>query len=154
MKKFVFVSLLLAMSAASYSQDVDAPEILTKADYLKKSSGQRTAGAILLITGSTLNIIATLSVITQTADEIGRGIGGIIDPSNPPPPPKNNKAVNGVLFFTGTVAIISGISLLVAAGKNKRKAASVSFKNEKSLQFQNNALVYQHVPSLSLKINF
>src|SRR5689334_4172630 len=130
MKKLITTTLLLMMCIASFSQQTAPPELLTKEEYLKKSRGQRTAGAILLVVGPVCYMIGTVTAIKQATDDITRGIGDIIDPSNPDPPAKNNSKAISILFFTGTVAIVAGIPLLIAGGKNKRKAqaASVSFK--------------------------
>lgn len=58
-----------------------------------------------------------------------------------------------IIFGVGLCAAVGSIPLFIASGKNKRRAMSVSFKNEPAPQLQKNSFVYRSVPSLSLKIS-
>ena len=57
------------------------------------------------------------------------------------------------IIATGLVAAAGSIPLFIAAARNKRKAMSMSLKNETVPLLQAGSFVNHFVPSLSLKIN-
>ena len=140
MKKITIVLLLFILSIATFSQQTDPPPSLTKQDYLKKSKSQRTAGWILAGTGTGLVLVA---FATTDLGDIGDAING------------DNSGLNRgtALFVTGGIVALSSIPLFIIASKNKRKAMSLSFKNEISTQIQRNKYVHTRIPSLNIKIN-
>ena len=67
-------------------------------------------------------------------------------------PRSNNDALIGALVITGGAAMLSSIPLFRAASKNKRKAYSLSAKNEMTLLLQRSLVFYKPIPSLTFKI--
>lgn len=63
-----------------------------------------------------------------------------------------NDGIKGAFELTGIVSMLGSIPLFIASSKNKKKAASVSFKMEKIPAFQQRSFVYHSYPALSLKI--
>ena len=57
-----------------------------------------------------------------------------------------------VLFLVGGVASLTSIPFFIASGSNKRKALSVSFKNELVPQLKKNTLVRLPIPSIKLVV--
>ena len=53
----------------------------------------------------------------------------------------------------GAVCIAGSIPFFIASAKNKRRAMSVSFKNETIPQLQKSSFANRSVPSLTLKIS-
>jgi hypothetical protein len=50
--------------------------------------------------------------------------------------------------------MLGSIPLFLASGRNKRKAMSLSFKNETAPQLLKGSFAYRPIPSVSLKISF
>ena len=147
MKQVMFFIIYLLFYITVSAQQTDTTIQMSRQDYLQKSRGQKTVGRILLGGGALLYMI---SVLVATDDIVGV-LDGIGNPN--PPEDKDNSGLSDVLFITGTVAIVSSIPLFISAGKNKRKAASLSFKTEKYQQLSGEKIVWHRIPSLSLKIN-
>ena len=133
MKKVIIFCLLLTVSVTSFSQQTPATKIpLTKTDYLQKSKKQKTAAWILLGGGTAM-----------TAGSIVWASQNIFSTSSGPT----------VLFVVGCVSMVGSIPLFIASSKNKKRAMSVSFKNESAPQLINRTIVTRPLPSLNLKIN-
>ncbi len=147
MKKIILFSLLLILSAASFSQQTkNVKPQLTKTDYLQKSRNQKNAAWILLGGGATL--IITAAVFPQ-----GEFTGLQFDPFTLISEGHKNDGIIGALELSGVLSMLGSIPLFISSGMNKRKAMSISFKNEKVPQFMNGSIVNRPIPSLSLKIN-
>ena len=126
MKKIIISFLMLAVSAAMFSQQTkNVKPQLTKTNYLQVSKKQKTIGWILF--GGT--------VVYFSSTYIAKSELFFIYP-----------------LVSGSMAIAS-IPFFNAAVRNKRKAMSLSFKNEKVPQFMSGSFVNRPVSSLSLKIN-
>ena len=139
MKKIILFSLLLILSAASFSQQTkNVKPQFTKADYLQKSKKQNTAAFVLL--GSGVVLVAT-SLIGASNDLI---IDGFFPATS---------SVPQVLFSAGAGCMIGSIPFFIISGKNKRKARSLSFKNEKAPQIFRAINLPQTIPSLSIKLS-
>ena len=132
MKKITICTMLLIIATATFSQSMPSPA-LTKQDYLKKSKNQKTAVWVLLGGGT---------VLIGTGFLIGASEESSFD----------DAATGGIIAAVGVLSAIGSIPLFIASGKNKRKAASLSFKNEMTPQLLKNSFVSRVVPSLSLKI--
>lgn len=104
MKKMISLAMLLAVVVTSFSQQTESSPVLTKQDYLQKSKSQRTSAFILLGTGAALLAVAA--------------------------PGNVSFDILPILVIGGGAAIVGSIPLFIAAGKNKRRAMSLSFKNE------------------------
>ena len=60
----------------------------------------------------------------------------------------------GILILIGGAAIISSVPLFVASGKNKKRAAVVTFKNIPIMVLQRSNLVNAYTPSVNVTIPF
>ncbi len=159
MKSFLLLAVFTGKTIFGFSQmppnSVEAP---IKTDYLKKSKHQKTAAWILFCGGTGLVIIGGLISLHDNPYSIAWG-------SERDNPDKSN--TGEIIAATGGLAILSGIPLMIASSRNRRKAISLSFKNEKTLQIQNNSLAFKPektlpfqnyslvsriIPSVSLKI--
>jgi hypothetical protein len=138
MKKIIVFALLLITANASFSQQNNPSQALSKQDYLLKSKHQKTTAWILLSGGLLSTGLGSLRL--EPHDDWGGG---------------NNKPTTASTIFlvTGLAAIGTSIPLFISAAINKKKAISVSFKNEISPQVYKNSFVYKPVPSLTLKIS-
>ncbi len=133
MKKIIFFAMLLTVSAASFGQPTtETPKV--QADYLQKSKNQKTTAWVLLGGGAGLILLGDLIGNSKESSFSDAGTGVIIA---------------GV----GALSMLGSIPLFIAAGRNKRKAISVSFKNETVPQLQNGSFIKRSVPSLSLEIS-
>jgi hypothetical protein len=131
MKRFFLFFLAVTYANCMFSQSTNTP---VRTDYLQKSKNQKTAAWVCLGGGAAL--IATGFLVGDRSNssfsEAGTGV------------------VVGGIGFIGTIV---SIPLFIASGRNKRKAASVSFKNEMAPQFQKNSLAYKRFPTLSIQIH-
>lgn len=132
MKKIIFCSALLVLVTVTFSQQAK-PSAAKKQDYLQKSKNQKTAAWVLLGGGT---------VLIGTGFLIGDRKESSFD----------DAATGVIVGGLGLLATIGSIPLFIASGKNKRKALSVSFKNERFQQIKNSSLVYYPMPAVSLKI--
>ena len=138
MKKQIVFLLLLAVSAASFSQPTTTPP--EKADYLKKSKSQKTIAWILAGGGVGM---AAIAIASYNYGDIVNVIEG------------DNRSINtkGAFLIIGGITALSSIPFFIASGKNKRKGMSLSFKNETVPLLQNGSFANRPVPSLALKIS-
>jgi len=135
MKKYFFLVILLTTTACAFGQQSGSSPVLTKRDYLQKSRSQKNIAWAMV--GSGLGLIAFGPVINLS--------GGILDGSNP------NKGI--WVSYLGGATTLASIPFFIAASKNKKKAAGLSFKNETFPQLQKDGVVYKMFPSLTLKIS-
>lgn len=135
--------LLVVLSAASFSQQTNPAPQLTNQDYLQKSKKQKTTAWILLAGGAALSITGAI-LSSHTLINI------LIDPLNPESTSGSDADV--IVLLTGAAAMLGSVPLFISAGKNKRKAMSLSFKMEQVPQLQIASLVNKPTPSVSLKI--
>lgn len=126
MKKITFSVLLLSMSAVTFSQQTDPMPPLTKQDYLQRSKNEKQAAFVLLGIGGACIAIAA--------------------------PGKVDLGMAGALVIGGGAAIIGSIPLFIAAGKYKRKAMSMTFKNETVPLPQAGGFTNQPALSVTIKI--
>lgn len=133
MKKIIVFALLLMVSVVSFSQPTTETPMV-KTDYLQKSKNQKTTAWVLLGGGAGFILVGVLIGNGKEAsfDDVGTGV---------------------VLGGIGALSMLGSIPLFIASGKNKRKAMSMSFKNEMIPQLQNGSFVNRSIPSLSLKIS-
>lgn len=132
MKRSIPTFLILAFFTATYGQEttITIPEI-NKAEYLKKSKHQKRAAWILLGTGSLATVLATIEVNPDYGESTNRPF----------------------LFIGGLVMIGASVHLFIASARNKKRAMSLSFKNENIQQILNSSIVNRNIPSLNLKLN-
>lgn len=135
MKKIILFTLLLTVSAASFSQQTNPSATLTKQDYLKKSNNQKFVAWTLLGGGVIALALAAIDL------DVCFGPGC------------TKSSFPATAVGIGAVCIVGSIPFFIASAKNKRRAMSMSFKNETIPQLQNGSFVNRSVPSLTLKIN-
>jgi hypothetical protein len=134
MKKIILFAMLLIMSASSFGQQTNSHPALNKQDYLQKSKNQKTIAWVMLGGGAALILLGDL-------------IGNSNESSF------NDAGTGVVIAGVGALSMLGSIPLFIASGKNKRKAMSMSFKNEMIPQLHNSSFVNRSLPSLSLKIS-
>ena len=137
MKKIIVFTMLLIISVTSFSQQTKPAPALTKQDYQNKSEGQNSAAWVLLSVGTA--VLAGTMISEATSVCFGGGC------------PKKSFPV--VLVGLGGTAVVSSIPFFIASSRNKKKAMSLSFKNETTPQLQKDGFTNRPVPSLTLKIN-
>jgi len=126
-KLFVFIALLL-MGLNSICQN----QANSKEYYLHKSKNQSTTAWIMMGAGAGL-FLGGLALSFSEYYNTGGNAGP-------------------VLFWTGTASMLGSIPFFISAHKNKRRAASVSFINEKIWIPQQGSLVGKMRPGLTLRI--
>ncbi len=136
MKIFCLIFLFTFTVGSCFGQATKSTN--TKNDYLKKSRNQKTAAWVLLGGGFVVTMVGVGVASNNfwediiTGKESARGTGA---------------AITGLALMAGSVP------LFIASGKNRRKAFSLSIKNEKMHYPYKNSLLQKPVPSLSLTMN-
>lgn len=144
MKKNLVFPLLLTLATASFSQPTTTVVPTIKTDYLQKSKNQKKIALAFGVPGVALFTIGGIMYIS----EFGNGLlPGQTEQS------KNNSKTGEVLMIAGGVLCIVALPFQVASTKNKLKALSLSFRNEKAAMVQKSGFVNRCVPSLTLKIS-
>ena len=141
MKKMIAFLMILAVSAASFSQQTNPAPQLTKQDYLQKSKKQKTAAWIFLGSGVAIALISNIA--DPANDIVSSAISG----------DDGRSGLAKAAGITGFACIVTSIPLFIASGKNRRKAMNMSFKFQQVPQLNKNSFVKQTIPSLTLKIN-
>ena len=122
-----------------------------KTDYLAKSKWQRTTGWILTGTGIAVTSIGLMLVLADAAEDVTIAVTSTMWGADKPEPHPNNR---GAILLTGSAMMITGITFLTIAKKNKRKALSMSLINESSQQLRYNTVMNTSVPSVRLRLQF
>ena len=134
MKKTVIFLLTLFFMAESICQ---APA-LSREYYLEKSKNQKAAGWILLGGGTALAAV------------------GIILASNDNPEPYDiygsNFETGTILMATGLVADLVSIPFFIGSANNARRAASISFTNQKVVITAKSSFLIKTQPAVTLTI--
>ena len=146
MKKVILLFLLLAVAASTFSQQINPSPVLTKQDYQLKSKRQKTAAWVLMGGGFVMSTIG-ISLALNDATVILISVL-TLTPTND----NNNSSAAELLLITGAASMLGSIPLFIAAGKNKRKAMSLSFKNEKMQLLYKTSFVFRDIPSLNIKL--
>lgn len=131
MKKIILGIMLLMLATISFSQQNNPSPALTKQDYLRKSKSQKIT-AFCLAGGGIVVWLAGVSKNMNQNDDIDGG--------------------GEVAMAIGSIAALASIPMFIIASKNKRKAASLSIKNEKIQTLQKGGFVYNLVPAIRLAI--
>ena len=120
---FIIITLLI-FSSSIFGQQ-------SKQDLLKKSKRQKTI-AFVLIGGGSIAWLAGLNKYMNQEDNMDGG--------------------GEAAMIIGGTAALGSIPLFIISSKNKKKAMSMSFKNQRIPQLYGSNFVYRLVPSLNLKI--
>ena len=127
---------LLLLTVKSFSQT----PALSKEDYLKKSKTQKTVGWVMLGGGVAMTTIGYVIINQQVNDDplnaITTGQGYV------------------VLMIAGAATALGSIPFFISSAKNARRAAAISFNNQKILFPQQNTFVLKTQPTVTLKIMF
>ncbi len=147
MKQIIICSLLFLISSSSFCQQKNSQRYLTELGYLDKAKKQKTIGSMLLATGA--GFIAA-SIIIPKGDLVYDGIcvGAVCDDKY------KNDGIKNAFFIAASISALSSIPLFIVSGKNRRKATSLSFDMENTIQWQNKNLVHSSFPAFRVKINF
>jgi hypothetical protein len=124
---------MLVISTSLFSQQ----PVLTKEEYLKKSKSQKTAAWVLAGGGAALVII---------------GLVAYTDAENPNNPFEIFDTSDLVFTLLGGAALVGSKILFRASDKNKNRATSISFKNERIQTMQNGSYANKYVPAIRLSI--
>jgi|SRR6185436_13231131 len=144
MKKITVLSFALIIAFRLFSQETQPAEHKpVNTDYLKKSKNQRKAGRILTITGASLMTAGLIGAMVETSAVV---IGA--------EKPESAFQVSSAILFTGTATLVTGVTFLIIAKKNKKKALSMTFINEPSQQLRYNTVMNTSVPSVRLRLQF
>ena len=143
MKKLFFALLLISLTLSGFSQSIPKVQTSIQADYLKKSKHQKTTALVLLCGGGTL--VLTGVIIPK---------GELIHENSWQQKDYKNDGIKSVFVQTGTLALLGSIPFFIVSAKNKKKALSLSFKNEAYPQIYKNSFVYNNIPSLTIKFKF
>lgn len=137
MKQIIVSLIVLIIGTSCFCQKHEGLQSI-QIDYLHKSKQQKTAGWILLSGGAALVTVGAL--IPQ--DDKG------VDPGN--------VVAKDLLYVTGGILMLGSIPQFIAAGKNKKKALSVSanFKMQKSQVIRRASFADKSYPAVAVKLNF
>jgi hypothetical protein len=113
---------------------------VSKEAYLIKSKNQKTAAWIML-GGGTLLFIGGMIAHSNYLEEVE-------DPFEP----LTEVSTGELAAFIGVLAAAGSIPLFIASSRNKRKAMSISLKNESAKQVNGNSLAVKYIPSVCLKL--
>ena len=140
MKKIIVCTLLLIISATSFSQKTTPKSPAVKTDYREKSKHQRNAANAMLYGGASIGLIGGIIQVSETSTSFNNG-------------GKKRSIVSQILLWMGLASVAGSVPLFIAYHRNKNKGMGLSFKNETAPQIQNGGFVNLPVPSLTLKIN-
>jgi len=145
MKKITICLLLTAMAHFSFSQQTSTTTSKVETDYLKKSKKQKKIGWILIGSGAAMFVVSAIIPEGELTDEINytclcKNI-------------HENDGIKGGFIVVGALSMLGSIPFFIASGKNKKRAASISFINERITQLVKSSFVYRSIPSLNLKIS-
>ena len=139
--KSVTLIIMLIFSMTVFSQQTTPPPAVNT-DYLKKSKTQKTIGWVLAGGGT---VTALVSLTSFNFLNIFRSMFGDEEGDD-------NIKRGETAFYIGSLAALSSIPFFIASSKNKKKAASLSFKTQRIPGLQQRNFVYHSYPALSLKL--
>ena len=137
MKKALFLLMPIASTACGFSQHSTNTKPAVNIDYVQKSKNQKIAGWILFGGGMILTTVGFAKVISNITF-----VGEPLYETN----------TGEVLMLFGSASMLASTPLFIACSRNRRKAISLSFKNEYSQQIQKGIVACKIVPSLLMKI--
>lgn len=147
MKKAILLFVCMATVFCPFAQETPSatPEPgLTKEQFLKKWKRERTGAIVMISAGGVMTLVGmniSLSNSLNNSEMFGVSL------------PKKDETFGIVLLIAGVATMLASIGVFASARINKRKALSISFKNELSPQLRRSMIFYEPVPSLTLKIS-
>lgn len=142
MIRIIAITLFLVTSFTSFSQSAAIPAKTVDTDYLQKSKKQKKTAWLILGGGLACSLVGS---ILSTELEV--------DGDTEPLLGDFASTTGTILNVTGVCAMAGSIPLFIAAHRNKKKAMSLSFKNEKAPQFRHGSFTSIAIPSLTLKVS-
>ena len=144
MRKIIAVFIVVIVTVHCSAQQA-SPQLSIKDSFIEKSKNQKKVAFIMLGAGAAL--VGTALIIPRgdfEGTEID-GLGGVTEKYS-------NDGVKAACGLTGVLSMLGSIPLFLASSRNKKRAMSISFKNEFAPQLYNNNYVYIPVPSVTLKL--
>ena len=142
MKTLLLIIFLVIIAITSYPQSPDKTMLVfNQEDYLQKSKNQKTAAWVMLIGGTVATTIG-----------VGVAVAGGLDCAFGNPRCGKDQTLADILTITGGAAMLGSIPLFIAAGRNKKKALSVSIGTQPIPGIFKNSLAYKTVTSITFKI--
>lgn len=144
MKNLLLVLFLTCVFESSFAQELasDSSKTITKETLLLKRKNQKKAANILLISGGSLILISGVVAIGEAtifATSWGSNEDNIFNTS-------------AAVFTVGLLVSAASIPFYISSGKNKRKAAALSFQQQKIPYLQGSNVATCMIPALSIKI--
>ncbi len=112
-----------------------AQTTLSKEDYLRKSDVQKKTGWTMLACGTTLIIIGAIIGGGNESDEMGYG---------------SDFETGTLLVGVGLATDLATIPVFISSAKNARKAATISFKNQRMSIESQYAYAVKFNPAIAL----
>ena len=147
MIKIILSTMLVLISISSISQQTIPEGKLTQESYIEKSKKQKKVGFIFLAAGTSLIITAAVIPRGDLVDD-GTCVGPYCSDKY------QNDGIKSAFLIAGGVVALASIPIFIVSGKNRRKAKSVSFKLENTIQPRAQELICTSFPALRLKFNF
>ena len=141
MNKLILFIAFFSFQVTSFSQQVTPKPPLTHDGYMKKSKSQKTVAWILVGGGATMITTGFLIGSKQVEED---PFGALIS---------DEVGASVVLILVGIAATLTSIPLFISSGKNKRRAAAVSFKMEKTPIINQWTLYKNSYPALSVRLS-
>jgi hypothetical protein len=142
MKQILLSLTFLCLIGKTFGQKLSQTPTLTKDYYLSKSKTQKTIGWVMLGGGIAMTTVGLILLDKESKknewyDPIEYTV---------------NTGGSQILAGLGIVTSLSSIIFFTSSAKNARKAALISFKNQKVLFLQQNAFAFKAQPALTLTI--
>ncbi|MBI5858928.1 MAG: hypothetical protein HZB42_14950 [Sphingobacteriales bacterium] len=146
MKKIIFFTMFLTLSATSFSQQTNNGTSMAKQDYLQKSKNQKTLAWILISTGAVSSVTGLIIGNNNFYEEIGSVITTGRD--------DKNYKTGEFLFYGGFVLMGGSIPLFIAARKNGKRARAIStgFKMENASMLSTKGFTKKSYPAMAFTI--
>lgn len=136
---FFFSAFLMGLYSQTIAQE------MSKQDYLDKSRKQKTTGFILAGSGVVLLAVATILSAEDVADTA-------VSCANLNCSSESGIEFGIILAEVGGLVALGSIPFFISSGKNARKAAQISFKNEPTYIPKYVGNIPRAIPSLSFSI--
>jgi hypothetical protein len=139
MKKILAGIAMVLISISGFSQQKEPVQPYTKQGYLQKSKNQKTVGWVLLGVGTAMLVTG---ILVGSSAEPGEGI---METST-------GEDIGIALLVGGLVTDLISIPFFISSANNARKAATLSFNNQKIPVPRVHSIAAKTQPSVTLKI--
>jgi len=145
MKQIILCTVLVAIAATSFSQQINTSKPVTRFDYLQKSKNQKSAAFALLIGGAVIDIIG---LATFPKDYVYIDLWGTGNSHET----ESKANTSGVLLLVGTVSMLGSIPLFISSHVNHKKAINLTIDTQQLRQLKSSSFQTVNYPALSMKI--